>query len=77
MRERLWTALNSDDAVAGLAEIVRAWKADGCTKAEAENRLSSLLAEVGVNGTSAQDDAVRDVLDLVVGYCSPHARLFP
>lgn len=76
-RDELWHALRSGDATASLLVVVRAWKYSGCDLAEAERRSMTLLEEVAKGGTGQQDDAVRDALDFVVGFCSPDARIFP
>jgi hypothetical protein len=60
-----------------LISIVEMWKEDGCNQAEAESRLTTFLHEVMAKGTLDEEDPVRDVLDFVVGFCSPNARLFP
>lgn len=77
VREQVWQALRSEDAVANLVSVVRGWKDEGCTKAEAEQRLTSVLGEVATSGTARQDESIREVLDFVTGFCSPRARIFP
>jgi hypothetical protein len=57
--------------------VVKAWKDDGCTKDEARLRLVRFLDDVRAHGDQDQDDPVRDVLDFVVGFCRPDAKLFP
>jgi hypothetical protein len=73
----LWSALRSADPVASLVAVVKAWKAAGCAQAEAERRLTAFLEDVRTNGESGEDDPVMDVLDFVVGYCSPSVKIFP
>jgi len=75
--DALWSALGSPEPVAALIELVKEWKVAGAAKAEVEHRLTEFLHEVMATGAPDQDDPVRDVLDYVVGYCSPDARLFP
>jgi hypothetical protein len=77
VREQIWEALRSDDAVPKLVSVVHGWKNDGCTRAEAEQRLASVLAEVATSGTEEEDESLREVLDLVAGFCGPLARIFP
>jgi hypothetical protein len=77
VREQIWKALRSEDAVPKLVSVVHGWKNDGCTRAEAEERLAAVLAEVANSGTEEEDESLREVLDFVTGYCSPHARIFP
>ena len=74
--DALWNALRSPEPVAALIELVKEWKVAGAAKAEVEHRLTKFLDEVMATGAHGQDDPVRDVLDLVVGFCSPEARLF-
>ncbi len=75
--DELWTALRSESPVDALTTVVLAWKARGITAAEAEQRLTAFLHVVMSAGVLDEDDPVRDVLDLVTGWCSPHSRLFP
>lgn len=75
--DELWAALRSESPVDALTTVVLAWKARGITAAEAEQRLTAFLHVVMSAGVLDEDDPVRDVLDLVTGWCSPHLRLFP
>jgi hypothetical protein len=75
--DRLWKALRSTSPFASLAEIVKEWKAQGCTQKDAESRLTAFVDEVRAKGLQDQEDPVLDVLDVVVGWCSPQTRLFP
>ncbi len=75
--DEMWVALRATNPVRSLIALVEEWKANGCTKEFAERRLTGFLDEVMAHGDADQDDPVRDVLDLVAGYCSPHAKLFP
>lgn len=75
--ELLWSALRSADPVGSLTAVVKAWKAAGCTQAEAERRLTGFLEDVRANGQPDEDDPVMDVLDFVVGHCSPSVKIFP
>ena len=76
MNKDVEAALGSATPFETLAGVVRAWKADGVTQAEAEKRLMRWLSDADAQLTGAQGDAVRDVLDLVVGFCSPSARIY-
>jgi hypothetical protein len=58
-----------------LLQLVLEWKAGGCTQAEAIERLTSFLERLPPEA-EAEDDAIRDVLDFVTGFCSPHQRIF-
>ncbi len=40
-------------------------------------RLMTFVDDVRAAGVPDQEGPVLDVLDFVVGWCSPHARLFP
>lgn len=73
----LWSALRSAAPVEALKGVVLSWKAQGVLAAEAEHRLTAFLHRVLREGQPDEDDPVRDVLDFVTGFCSPHARLFP
>lgn len=44
----------------------------GLTQVQAEQALSRMLPATD----EQRDDLIRDVLDFVTGFCSPHARLW-
>ena len=75
--DELWIALKSAEPARSLIAVVENWKGNGCTKDAAERRLSAFLDEVLAHGEPDEDDPVRDVLDVVVGWCIPGAKLFP
>jgi hypothetical protein len=73
----MWLALRSNEAISALVALVLSWKSKGCDQAEAERRLTQFLSEVRAADPPIQEDPVLDVLDFVVGWCSPDACLFP
>ena len=75
--DQLWRALRSTAPVASLIEIVNAWKSSGCTKNDAESRLTAFVGVVRARGTPDQEDPVLDVLDAVVGWCVAEGQIFP
>lgn len=73
---QLWEALQAPSPVAAMTEIVKSWKSAGVSQAEATERLTLFLERVGSEGSDSQDDLVREVLDLVTGFCSPQASIY-
>jgi len=69
-------ALRSENPANALFNLVLEWKAQGCNQARATERLSQFLAQLP-EGAIVEDGVVRDVLDFVVGFCSPDRRIFP
>lgn len=73
--DAIWAALRSSRPTAVLRDLVVEWKGAGCTQSEATERLSRFLEQLPLDA-EAEDNAIRDVLDDVTGYCSPNRRLF-
>ena len=73
---QLWSALHEPSPVAAMTKIVNAWKSAGVPKAQATERLTLFLERVSGEGNDRQDDLVREVLDLVTGFCSPQASIY-
>ena len=69
---REWLAARG--SVEELHELVLRHKDGGLTQAEAYAALTQLLATAPDDEI---DDRIRDVLDFVVGWCSPHMRIWP
>ncbi len=70
-------AVRSERPSENLKELVLSWKQAGLGRSTVEERLTALLLELQGVGTEPEEDIVMDLLDLVVGYCRPEARLFP
>ncbi len=75
-RTRLTTGLKSATPVDSLRQVVQDMKSAGNSQQEIYDLFVELLAMVRSDGTEQEDDAVRDVLDFIVGWCSPDMRLF-
>lgn len=72
-RDRIIAAAESGDGFTNLREVVQTMLDDGV-------HADTLLDDLGqVRGlvTEAQEEIVLDVMDLVVGWCAPSARLKP
>lgn len=66
-------AVEGDDGFETLRAVVKGFANEGVelrTLLEDLDRLRPLVAEV-------EEDAITDVMDLVVGYCAPTARIGP
>lgn len=74
--DRLEKALHSLNSIDSLRTFVLQLSAEGQSKTQIvemlEQRLSLLQEEPG---READADTVRDLLDFVLGWCSPHMKL--
>lgn len=75
-RAQLTAAVKSNEPVAALAQIAREMKAAGKSQREVYDIFVELLELVQIDGVEQEDNAVRDVLDFIVGWCSPSAHIF-
>ena len=72
-RDAILEAVEGEDGFEALRTVVQGLAGDGVdlrTLLEDLDQLRPLVAE-------AQEDAITDVMDLVVGYCAPTARIGP
>ena len=75
---RFQEALRSRNPVEGLRSLASELSAEGLSKPAIVELFNNYLAQVQEVGTcEADEDAIRDVLDFLVGRCSPHVRLLP
>jgi hypothetical protein len=71
-------ALRSPDPVASLRALVLDFSAKGHRKARIIELFEERLAYLQkFPEREADADAVRDVLDFLLGWCSPHMKLLP
>jgi hypothetical protein len=77
--ERFETAFQSPDRVNALRDLVLELSRQGHTKAEIIKLFEEVLVQLREQETEREEDedAVMDVLDFLVGWCRPHARLLP
>ncbi len=72
-------ALSALDPFQALRDLALRMKAAGLTQAQVQVAFSAFLELLVASGRDEQDegDSLRDVLDLIVGWCSPGRCLFP
>ncbi|HEY7426507.1 MAG TPA: hypothetical protein VH682_19895 [Gemmataceae bacterium] len=71
-------ALHSLNPVDSLRALVLELAAEGCRKARIIELFEEWLAYLQkFPEREADADAVRDVLDFLLGWCSPHMKLLP
>ena len=69
-------ALHSANPVDSLRALVHELSAEGYRKAQIVAIFEQLLSQLQNEPVREADaDAVRDVLDFLVGWCSPHVKL--
>jgi uncharacterized membrane protein len=74
--ERLKAAVKSPGSAQVLRDAVMELAAEGREKPEIYSLLEQLLMDVRATGKdSPAEDAVMDVMDALVGWCHPDARL--
>jgi hypothetical protein len=71
------TALKSSDPLNGLRSLVLDLQAQGQDQAAILTLLEQSRSELSESGREREEDLILDVMDLVVGWCSPHMALTP
>ena len=74
---RIEQALRSSEPVKELRDLVRHLLADGQKRESTVVLLESTRQQLRQAGRETDEDVVMDVLDFVVGWCSPHMKLPP
>jgi hypothetical protein len=75
--EAIERALRSAEPVFGLRAFAGDLLAQGMSREEVLSALEAVRRRLREGGRDADEDAVMDVMDFVVGWCSPHMRLDP
>ena len=76
IHEQLQVALHSSSPVKELVEVVQQMKRAGKNQQEIYRIFEALLQTAMDAGTEQEDEAIRDVMDRLVGWCSPDQKLF-
>ena len=76
IHEQLQAALHSSSPVEELVEVVQQMKRAGKNQQEIYRIFEALLQTAMDAGTEQEDEAIRDVMDRIVGWCSPDQKLF-
>ena len=75
LRYCLWKLLVVGAPLDQLYQTLRQWRERGVSQADALGALEAIRAELQTEA-EAKDDLVTDLMDFVVGFCSPHMRLY-
>jgi hypothetical protein len=75
--QRIEEALRSSEPVNELRSLVQHFLADGQTREAVLDLLEGARQQLRHAGREAGEDAVMDVMDFLVGWCSPHMKLPP
>jgi hypothetical protein len=73
---QLMQALQTTNPNAALVQVVLDLKAAGKSQAEVYRLFEQFLRDVAVTETETQENVIHDVMDRIVGWCSPASRLF-
>jgi hypothetical protein len=73
--ERFRKCVSGPDAVARLRSLVEQMLTDGKNQTIILKDLETLRAELRIANNEKGEDAVMDVMDFLVGWCSPQMRL--
>ncbi len=74
--QRIQQALNSSEPVNELARFARRLLAEGQTREMVLGLFESARQQLRMEDRENQEDIVMDVMDFIVGWCSPHME-FP
>jgi hypothetical protein len=75
--ESIEKALHAPDPVKELRSLVEGLLAQGQSEETVLATLERARSQLRVDGREKDEDAVMDVMDFVVGWCSPRMRLSP
>ena len=75
--KRIQQALSSSEPVNGLRNWVLQLLADGQTREAIRGLLKRTRPQLRQADRETDEDAVMDVMDFLVGWCSPHMKLPP
>ena len=74
LQNQLLRALERSDAYQALRQVVLAWKASGMSRQAVLNVFEQVRPTLSEQET--KEEHLLDVMDCIVGYCAPSARLF-
>jgi len=75
--QRIEKALQANEPVNELRNVARNLFADGQTREAVVDLFEHARQQLRQANREAEEDAVMDVMDLLVGWCSPHMKLPP
>lgn len=76
--DRVANALHSPEPTPALRALVQALAGEGSSKAEVYGLLEKFLVRLQTQPNSAEgEEAVRDIMDALTGWCHPSAELLP
>lgn len=70
-------ALASADSFAQLRSLAERLLAEGHSREDVLERFEAVRRQLREAGREAEEDALTDVMDCLVGWCGPHAKLGP
>jgi hypothetical protein len=73
--ERIERALRASEPVLQLRDLVLQLLADGQTREALLEQLEHARQQLRQTNRETNEDAVMDVMDFLVGWCSPHMQL--
>lgn len=74
LQDQLLRALEQSDAYQALRQVVLVWKVSGMSQQAVLNVFEQVRQALGEQET--KEDLLLDVMDCIVGFCAPSARLF-
>ncbi len=75
--QELEGAVASQEPMAALRMLVTQLTTEGLSQRAIYELFDTFRADLRVGGRDADEDVVLEVMDQIVGWCSPHVRLFP
>ena len=75
-QQQLFAALESSDAADALYQIALAWKAEGMSQQLMYDAFEACCKTLRSLDVEEQEDVVMDIMDRIVGWCAPQARIF-
>lgn len=73
--DRFRGAMGEEDKVLGLRAVAAELLAEGRSRDEVLAAFESLRDEARRDGREEDEDAILEVMDFLVGWCSPHMKM--
>lgn len=77
LEEQFVDALAGGDPVAALKDLAKSLNQQGLAQTEIYLLFEEARAWPREEGRGTEEDPILDVMDFIVGFCSPSAKLFP
>ena len=72
----MWERFEASLISANLVKLVNEMKGEGLSQLEIYDRFERFRAMLRETGREKDEDAIMEILDRIIGWCSPQAKFF-